>query len=1164
MRFIGSVVAFASITTAFTPAYPYEAYNSTKNSTTIIKVPNNVTPNKASSAPIVLKSTPAPPKVCDVHTVTVYETAYGAKANPSATRLVGGYNANPSVKASPVKASGSPKSSPTAKVGKPFGYNEEQFRKTEGDMKLKACNHWTHDAKDPKNLVPTSVGDKTQLYYAENGKPQPSKTFYFGVIDLLFKAPAVVLEQSAYISNTVYSGNQLTIDFTSAVACDFAQGSWAKGTIIVSSSAGCKKSSDDDQCYFEIDDLVKSDDGKSIIVKGTPQSQSDCTEGGKATWGMYRPSVGNGGSTVTQPGKNGTAGWNTPGSNGTTGTGGSTGSGSNSGSGGVSVGGNNSTIGGGFPGMNSTSNGTKFGDDMSTCVAPVDTKYNLPTACIGEYFDLDLDEALGYGELSPDDVAFIKQAMGGMDDDVLAKVTRRAVLHRRVIERRFLGRFLRFVAKKIIAPAVAVLKTAVNVAVTVVKGAVQLITTGTISGSIRESFSFNLPNGAKAEAKQVESPWGTAILIAAYGTSPPQGEPNNGLQKDGYLNIYCVGCGAQGRVELAGSATWSVTQGITEGKLEAWADIKAALKIGVDAQIQMSKEWNKNLFQIGLPGLSFGVITIGPQVRLDSRVTLEAQAKGRLLAGAELSWNRAYAKVDIVTPSNSIRQNFDPVFHPTFEAEGSIFVGAELGLPIGLHFGISIASWRKTVALINEPMIKGIAKAAAQASLANGQFTAGFTATEGCIGIHTNLSWRNRLYGDVLGSQYSILDTGYKSIKSACIAIGRQNQSPAVGGGSTTGGSATGGSATGGSTTNPSTPSQTNTLPSDPSNPADDDDEPSTPKIPTGGNTTPPTPQPSADDDTTPKTGDDTPNTQQPSANTGSLPSGPASDNTQSNTAEPAANTNNGQGSPAPVPSTDDDAPAGKRSLANRQSNSTVPASNTTTPAGLRELTNSIKKATDVVTYPMADVATVAYAREDGYEFTKVLAEEGEYNLVYCSNGNMYVKKSTQATGLGCDELFVYSDNAVAGDGAGRYLYYHTNTMSAAGVSRLRLGDDEHPVIGTSALALVAWNAAEVETEFNADIEGLYFAADYDTQAFYWLTFCSYKDGQAPKVFIVEDVEKGIAVLESGDVKYSVTGGNVDKCFALSAKEDGASMDKWAEWDDSENTTPDGLEFDEE
>ncbi|KAI8932265.1 hypothetical protein NX059_010466 [Plenodomus lindquistii] len=1096
MRFLGTAIAFASVTTAFAPPYPYNANNSSRNASTAIKASSNTNLNKGSSV-ISLVSTPIIQKACNVDTVTVYETTYATKAHPTGL-----------------------KASPTAKVAKPFGYKEEKFRpQTEGDVQLKPCNHWSHDVKDPKNLLPTPAGDKTQLYYAENGEAQPSKTFYFGIIDLLFKAPAVVLEQSAYINNAAYSNNQLVVDFTSAVACDFAKTSWTKGTIIVSSSAGCKKSSDDDQCYFEVEDIVKSDDGKSITVKGKPQSQNECTEGGEASWGMYRPSTSNGGSIVNQPGSNGTTGYN--GTTGSKGTAGSSG---------------NNTTGGGFPNTNSTGNGTNFGDELTTCQAPVDTKYNLPTACVGEYFDLDLDEALGYGELSADDLAFLKEAMAGLDDDTLATVTRRAVMHHRNLDRRLLGKILRVVAKKIVAPAVGALKTAVNVTVAVAKGAVQLVTTGTISGSIKESFSFALPNGGKADAKQVDSPWGAAMLIAAYGTDSQTQSPN-GVQRDGYLNIFCVGCGAQGRVELAGRATWSVTQGITQGELEAWADLKAALKIGVDAQIQLSKEWNKNLFQIGLPGLSFGVITIGPQVRLDSRVTLEASAKGRLLAGAEMSWNRAYAKVDLVNPANSKRENFDPVFTPTFEAEGEIFVGAELGLPIGLHFGISITSWKKTVALINEPMIKGIAKAAARAELSNGQFTAGFTATEGCVGIHTNLSWRNRLYGDVLDiRKFDIMDTGYKSIKSACIAIGPQSQTPPVGGGSTK-------------------PTQGDGEQTDSQTPTDNSDQPTTPQTPADGPDQPSTPQTSADNDAT----SNTPQTPANDDDQAAAPQTPANNDAQSNTPEAPVD-NNAQAAPA-----GDAAAPEKRTLSSRQSNSTslTTTTNSTVPAGLRDLTDSVKKATDIVTYTMSDIPTAPYVREDGYEFTKILAGQGEYNVFYCSNGNIYIKKTSQATGLGCDELFVYSNDAVAGDGAGRYMYYHTNTMQAAGVSRLRLGDEESPVKGTSALALVPWNAADIGATPDPDIEGLFIAADYDTQAVYWLTFCTYKDGQAPKVFVVEDIEKGIAVLESGDVKFSVTGGDVDKCYALSAKEDGASLDKWSEFDDSETTMPDGLEFTE-
>jgi hypothetical protein len=163
MRFIATAIAFASVTTAFTPTNSYDSISSGKNASTI------TSSSKASNSTTSLRSTPLPPKACAVNIVTVYETAYGAKANPAATRAASGSAANPTV----IKSASGSKASPLAKVAKPFGYNEEQFRpKTEGDVMLKACNHWSHDAKDPKNLIPTSVGDKTQLYYAENGKPR--------------------------------------------------------------------------------------------------------------------------------------------------------------------------------------------------------------------------------------------------------------------------------------------------------------------------------------------------------------------------------------------------------------------------------------------------------------------------------------------------------------------------------------------------------------------------------------------------------------------------------------------------------------------------------------------------------------------------------------------------------------------------------------------------------------------------------------------------------------------------------------------------------------------------------------------------------------------------------------------------------------------------------
>jgi len=976
---------------------------------------------------------------------------------------------------------------------------------------------------------------------------EPSKTFYFGVIDLFFKAPAVVLEQSAYISQATYANDKLVVDFSSTVACDFAKTSWTKGMVIVSSTAGCKKSADDDQCYFQVDDIVKSDDGKSIIVKGTPQSQDECTHGGEAQWGMYRPSVGNNGNVVTQPGKNTTTGSN-----------GSSNGGSpvfsaiiSDASSGPTATMSSVPFSSGFPSAtgfpNATSNDTnKFGDELSTCKAPMDTKYNLPTACTGEYFDIDLDEALGYGELSADDLNFLKEATPGLDSDTLTKVARRAILHRRNVKRGWLSGFVRFVAQKIVAPAVQVLKTAVNVTAAVVQGAVQLVTTGSISGSIKESFAFSLPDGSKAGSKQVDSPWGPAVLIAAYGTESKV-KADAGVQREGYLNIFCVGCGAQGRVELAGRATWSVLNGITQGELEAWADMKAALKVGVDAQIKLSRDWKNNLFQIGLPGLSFGVITIGPQVRVDSRVTLEAQAEGRILAGAELNWNRAYAKIDLVDPSKSTRQNFDPVPHPVFEAEGSIFVGAELGLPIGLHFGISITSWKKTVALINEPMIKGIAKAAARAELVDGAFTAGFTPTEGCTGIHTNLSWRNRLYGNVLDiKEFDIMDTGYKSIKSACIAIGKQpSPSKAVDATPSTGGDA------------PQSPAASSAPASQ--TPAGDD-APAT-QTPAAGDDTPATQDPAGDDTPTTQApaGDDTPTTQAPAGDDTPATQGTQTEDNQADNERRSIKARQDTASTDAAPSDDQTVTA----TANTQTSPVASSGSGGLFGSLKDITDRVKSATDAVSYKLADIPTTPYVREDGYEFTKLIAEGGAYNIMYCSNGNMYVKQTTQTAELGCDELFVYSEDTIVGDGAGRYLYYYQNTMSAAGVSRLRLGDEEEPVVGTSAVALVAWHAEEAGAAVDADIEGLYFAADYDTKDFFWLTFCTYKDGQPPKMFVVQDMDKGIAVLESGDVKYSVTGGDVDKCHPLMTKEDTASQTAWSSYDDeSIEKDADGLDFD--
>ena len=143
MRVVGTAVALASVASAFSPALPYGANNATGNATASNKV-HHV--DSSSAAPLYPTGVAA--KTCDAAPVTVYETVYGSAGSPP--------GAKPTASA--------------AKVGKPFGYKQEEFHsKMEGDVKLESCNHWTHNANNPQHLVPTVVGDKTQLYYAENG-----------------------------------------------------------------------------------------------------------------------------------------------------------------------------------------------------------------------------------------------------------------------------------------------------------------------------------------------------------------------------------------------------------------------------------------------------------------------------------------------------------------------------------------------------------------------------------------------------------------------------------------------------------------------------------------------------------------------------------------------------------------------------------------------------------------------------------------------------------------------------------------------------------------------------------------------------------------------------------------------------------------------------------
>lgn len=437
--------------------------------------------------------------------------------------------------------------------------------------------------------------------------------------------------------------------------------------------------------------------------------------------------------------------------------------------------GTNSTSGGSSPQNTTTNSGFTHLDP--SCVAPVDTKYGLPTACLGALFDKDLDNALGYyDKLDADALSFINYLAPDADDNatpVDPSVTpkRSLMTRQQKLDMRgwpCLSCALQSVGNFIAHPVDTLVK---------LKDTIQEATS--ISGSINKDLAFKLPDPANAESsklqdkttKQVTSPWGDSVLLKAFGTQGEEGaEAKEGLH--GFMNVFCVGCGVSGHANVAGRASWTPLGGIIKGEVEMNADVQFIFKLGIDAQMTYSKTFENDLLRLGLPGLTYGIVTIGPWVEVKSKVALEANAQGRLLAGAEVGLTAAHVLIDFINPSNSKKDGWEPYFKPVFEAEGELMLSAELGLPMAIKCGLQIASFSKSVGIIDEPSIKGVAQVAASVGLtASGSFSAGFKETNGCTGISTQLTWRNKLYIDVLGlTTLGIFDTNDKKLAQACIA----------------------------------------------------------------------------------------------------------------------------------------------------------------------------------------------------------------------------------------------------------------------------------------------------------------------------------------------------------------------------------------------------------
>lgn len=626
--------------------------------------------------------------------------------------------------------------------------------------------HWDVDQTCVDNLIPIEPEEPCPMYYGVNGEhyssplimamsltpdplSDPCEEGYFGFLTYYFSSPVVVLDHSSLVTAEYTKEGSLRVQFSSSDAFAKASASWSvdSGLILAVNGEGCAATKND-RCYYNCQGLEVDATSQVIIATGWAQDPESLAIQGEAEWGYWRPRADN---PLCSPEAFGPGG-------GSDQTGGS---GSNDGS--------DTDSGNQIPSPTTPSvpeESDTFGV-RPICIAPVDTTYGLPTACLGEYFDVDLDDQQGYIDVNTNPLfqAFLAELDPEETQD--GYLTQRASHMKR--------EWWKDLGNAIIPGLGDALEGGKDLLKPVFDKVVEWTT---IKGSFNQNLRFQVPNPSSKNAdakvpkdksiKEVEkSPWGKALRLKRF-TNDQEFKESGG--KSGYVDVYCVGCGVKGNVGIAGRAKWSL-KGFSQGEVDLTAFLDIVLQLGVDAKTTGKRTFESTIFEQGLPGLTFGTVFIGPRVSLGYRTELTAAAKGRVLAGAKMGIEKGFTRLDFVRPDRSTSKGWKPDFKPVLKASGTVQVSAELGLPVSLQCGLKIAGvLDKGVGITDYPSIKATVQASASIGQGRGGLQGGFKETKGCKGISTQITWRNKLgYNIFDGKNKPIFDTGDKKLSQDCI-----------------------------------------------------------------------------------------------------------------------------------------------------------------------------------------------------------------------------------------------------------------------------------------------------------------------------------------------------------------------------------------------------------
>ncbi|KAG5955560.1 hypothetical protein E4U57_003363 [Claviceps arundinis] len=523
--------------------------------------------------------------------------------------------------------------------------------------------HWSYDTGHVKNVVPV--------------QPEKGSEMYYGVS--VFTVPSVNIDHTDHVTVRYHAHDGITASFSTQEAFKHALDTWSAkdGLILIAHVPGCEGHRQGERCYFSVSDLQFNQKELSVVAQGSSKHPDEITTSGETEWGWW--DAGNSNTAA-------------------------------SGSGPVAHSPGAFSAFASPPKPGSSADHDKYASDkpfgLLECVSEPDPQTGLPTACLGTSFDDILDEKLGYSSLSAKSRQYLDDIMSGTAPGINS-TSSTAMLAPRTSSRmrtsairsvldvgNGVKNFYKKAAKAVYNPANDALM---------------------IGGEFERDYVFTVPDPESRKAgyktlvgnlRQEKSPWGKAILLKKFQNR--QGRGGGRLVKN--INIYCVGCGVIGHARVAGRAQWSPLGGLSEGHIELTASLHMILKLGIHGSTTVERHFNLDILTVGLPGLSYGGVTVGAYVTLGAHVALTAGASGKILAGAEMDWPKSRVIMDIIGSRNHGLKDWQrPTFKPIFEASGKLFVSAELGLPVGLKVGLKVSSWEAAVGVVDEPSIKATA-----------------------------------------------------------------------------------------------------------------------------------------------------------------------------------------------------------------------------------------------------------------------------------------------------------------------------------------------------------------------------------------------------------------------------------------------------------------------